>query len=169
MSSEQFSPSTIEKVILFAGQDIDRGSNPAETMRVPLSFMVGIGASRITYNAVKEFVFPENDEYEDVSSEISAAQTKADNLTNASNVLAAEGKEVLAFDARESARQYEALVADKEAFLPTEYNPKVEGLISGGSAVIIGSLAAYGFFRFITDRTRELRTKYPDFSNKWIQ
>lgn len=125
----------------------------------PLGMLAGFGAGYGVHSLVKEVGFPSNDQYESATSEVDVAKSQIDELEQVQTSLTQNDIEGgrAEVDSKIEDLQTEILVSESK--IPSDYNPHLEGLVSGGSALIVGIFTTVAIFKGISARARKAREK----------
>lgn len=145
-----------EKVIL--GLDQTDGVHSV-TFGAFVGIGLGAAAGIATYHGVKELGFPNNDQYEAVTTEIKDAEESAASIYGTVDALEAEGFDEAAAAATARGDEYTAVAEQKTTELPANYSPSVEGAVSGLSAWGVGLIVCFGIARGLSKKARQIRTR----------
>lgn len=157
MGTPEAQLSTVDKVVLtLDSQDMVHNLKFVTPFGLIIGFGVGVG----TYNLVKEVGFPANDQYEDAEANIKAAQQSIKRIEGIEASLSESGVNAEIPGVNEAIAEYETTIAVNEAAKPVEYNPTFEGFVSGGSAILLGSVAAYGVIHGVANWAANIRNRH---------
>lgn len=120
---------------------------------------MGLGSGMGTYVAVKELGFPLNDEYEALHDKAKSANSKISKLNDTQDSLHKLGIEDSDATIAHKIDYYRTVATEAEAHYPHNYNPHIEGVVSGGSAIAVAGIVMYGLYTRVSRRAKRANLK----------
>ncbi len=155
--------SKLEKAAIAVTDEVDgRGMN----VLAPWTLVTGGLSGIAVYNGVKKLGFPSSSVYESAHNQVKSANTAIADLEKNQDQLDKLG--VNGVDTQISSRieHFQASAAEAKTHYPDDYNPHVEGFISGGSAIAVAGIVMYGMYTRISrganNAKAKLSTQNPD-------